>query len=479
MTSMTPRAIGAAALAAAAGIHLAVAPEHLREAESHGVFFLLIAVAQGVWAIQVMRGAGSRLLRLIGVVNLAVIGIWTMSRTVGLPGEASEPVGVADLSTTLLEAIAVGSVVALLGARPRLGRVAWAPATALLGVSLFAGGAVGAFPASLDNHHTAPAAHAVSKHDRAPADSHLHGISDGRIDPGPLQGPRVDAPAIKVGELPTAIAEGFGKLWITDRQLGTLTEMEPATGATRSVPVGKGPSGVATGHGAVWVTDFSRDELVRVDPKTLAMTRTPIGSGPTAVVSGPGGIWVASISRGIAQLVDARTLQILATIPVGYGPTGIAADAEAIWVANTLDRTVVRIDPRTRRLVGDPIDVGAGAVGITTGFGRVWVAGASAGTVDVIDPSTNTVRRLTVDDVSLPGQGPIAVTAGPRKIWVANNHDKTILSIDPATYAVGPPTVFAAELGSHPIAVQLAYEGNSLWITNYQDGTVRRVQVLA
>jgi DNA-binding beta-propeller fold protein YncE len=421
------------------------------------------------------------MIRTIGAANIAVIGLWALSRTVGLPGEAAESVGVADTASTVLEAVSIAGSVALSGRNVRgIRRVTWVPVAAMLGVSVIAGAALGAVPATSEHDHLSDGSAADHEH-VASSSAHLHGLYGCKIDPCPTGAGsskgRVDAVITKVGEMPTGIAQGFGKLWVTDRRLGTLTSIDPITRATRSTVVGTGPSGVATGYGAVWVTDFSSDTLVRIDPTRLTMTRAATGSGPTAVAIGPDGIWVTSVVRGIAQLIDARSLKVLATIPVGYGPTGIAVDARNVWVVNTLDRTVVRIDAGTKRLIGRPIDVGAGAVGVTTGFGRIWVASSSAGTVDVIDPTTDEVRRLKVDDVSLPGQGPIALTVAAGRIWVANNHDKTIRSIEPSSYAIGDLVFFATELARSPIAVQLAYERGSLWITNSQDGTVRSIGI--
>ncbi|MGH2830763.1 MAG: hypothetical protein ACRDJM_09795, partial [Actinomycetota bacterium] len=462
-----------AALAAAAGIHLAVALEHFRRAPLHGLFFAGLGIVQVAWALQLMRTTKRSTLPVIAIANAAIMGLWAVSRTIGLPGDSREAVGLADLVATLLEGAVVAGALSTLRSRIPVDRVAvWTPVAAtILGVSLFAGAALGAIPG----------AHRQDHQEAARGGGLHHGIYDDATDPGPQPGrsssARIDARLIKVGTMPTAIASGFGKLWVTDRELGKLTVIDPATRATSWVRVGAGPSAVASGFGAVWVTDFTRDLLVRLDPVTMRATRAPVGSGPTAVAVDRHGVWVTSIARGLAQLVDPHSLKVVATIPVGFGPTGLALDGRNAWVVNTLDRTVVRIDADTRRPVGDPIDVGAGATGATTAFGRVWVASSTAGTVNVIDPATGVVRQVTVDARTLPGQGPIAVTAVAGRIWVANNHDKTVRSIDPSTLAVGPLLFYSNELGRNPIAVQLTYQMGSLWVTNFQDGTVGSIPI--
>ena len=110
----TLRAAAALSLLAVA-MHLWVVPEHLGEWWGYGTFFLVLAVAQGLYALVLPRRP-SRPLLLLGVAgNLAVAILWLATRTTGIPllgphaGEV-EGVGVLDLACTLAE---VGIVAAL------------------------------------------------------------------------------------------------------------------------------------------------------------------------------------------------------------------------------------------------------------------------------------------------------------------------------------------------------------------------------
>lgn len=97
----------AAASFGAGLVHLGVCPEHFREATSFGVFFAVAAAAQVAWAIAVLVKP-SRNLWLVGAAgNAALILLWVITRTVGLPfgpeaGEA-EAIGLADVVATALE----------------------------------------------------------------------------------------------------------------------------------------------------------------------------------------------------------------------------------------------------------------------------------------------------------------------------------------------------------------------------------------
>jgi len=99
----------------AAIIHLWAAPEHFEEWWGYGTFFLAGASAQGLYAVALLRRP-SRPLLLLGMAgNLAIVILWLVTRTTGIPllgphaGEVEE-VGSPDLACTLVE---VGIVVGL------------------------------------------------------------------------------------------------------------------------------------------------------------------------------------------------------------------------------------------------------------------------------------------------------------------------------------------------------------------------------
>jgi len=111
-----PLAIVAATLSlAAAAIHIAVLEEHALEDVLFGVFFLAVGGAQLAWAAAYLAFP-SRWLAIGGLLgNAAVIGVWLVSRTVGLPiGPTpwiAEPIALLDVLTTTYE---IGLVAALL-----------------------------------------------------------------------------------------------------------------------------------------------------------------------------------------------------------------------------------------------------------------------------------------------------------------------------------------------------------------------------
>jgi hypothetical protein len=92
-------------------IHLAVVSEHVSEWWLYGLFFLVLGVVQIGWSVQAMTSDPLPGPRLFAAVNAAIIGLWLVTRTTGLPVGPepweAEAVGTADLLCSALEAVVV------------------------------------------------------------------------------------------------------------------------------------------------------------------------------------------------------------------------------------------------------------------------------------------------------------------------------------------------------------------------------------
>ncbi|MEV7430949.1 MULTISPECIES: hypothetical protein [unclassified Nocardioides] len=108
---------------AAAGVHAAVGAAHLGDQPALGGFFLLCALGQLGWAALAPAGTGPALLRAAAVGNAALVLVWAVSRTVGLPdlgplAGGTEPVGTWDLLAAGWEVVVVLACGRLLAAAP-------------------------------------------------------------------------------------------------------------------------------------------------------------------------------------------------------------------------------------------------------------------------------------------------------------------------------------------------------------------------
>jgi hypothetical protein len=91
--------------------HVLAGPAHFHEATAFGLFFVAAAALQAAWALLVIRRADRLLLTIGAVGNAAVLALWAVTRTVGLPvgPETWHPEAVAppDVLASLLEVTVV------------------------------------------------------------------------------------------------------------------------------------------------------------------------------------------------------------------------------------------------------------------------------------------------------------------------------------------------------------------------------------
>jgi YVTN family beta-propeller protein len=204
-----------------------------------------------------------------------------------------------------------------------------------------------------------------------------------------------------------------------------------------------------------------------IDPKSnKVIAQVSVGSRPGAIAFGEGSVWVANGSDRSVSRIDPRT-RAVRTIFLGRTPTGIAVGGGAVWVAHGLGATVSRIDPEFETVA--VIDTNAGTFGgsstasVVVASGAVWVAFGSA-VVKRLDP----VKRRVVKTLYV-GAFPSAITAAPSGIWVANGGDNTISQIDPTTNAVfGPISVSRQPAG-------IAAGAGAVWVAGSGGNAVAEI----
>jgi hypothetical protein len=127
----------------AALVHLAATPEHLSEWWGYGSFFLVAALAQGVYAVALLRRPSRRMM-LAGILgNSAIVLLYLATRTLGVPpvgpeaGEV-EAVGALDACATVSEVVLIEALAVLLFwrlLRERVGLVLFVAAISLLSLA--------------------------------------------------------------------------------------------------------------------------------------------------------------------------------------------------------------------------------------------------------------------------------------------------------------------------------------------------------
>jgi hypothetical protein len=143
---------------AAGAIHAIAMIEHFSHYWLYGVFFLVLTYGQVLWGIALLRRrVVERALTAGAVANVAIVAVWVLSRTLGVPvgPDAGRPeaVGAMDVVATLDQLVLAAYVAAIVRPRLRTGRGFRALMGAhrmRIGIAL---GSASLFAALLGGHH--------------------------------------------------------------------------------------------------------------------------------------------------------------------------------------------------------------------------------------------------------------------------------------------------------------------------------------
>ena len=177
-----------------------------------------------------------------------------------------------------------------------------------------------------------------------------------------------------------------------------------------------------------------------------------VSGGSEAVVVGPNSVAV----------VDPKTGRVVADVPIGGRPVAIAIGAGGVWVANADDQTIVRIDPKTKKVVKTIGGLGSDVSEVAVGSGAVWVAGGNDGTLTRIDPALN-APGAPIDlgaGGELVKQPVFLVATGAGDVWVTRGND--VLRVDP-----GGSEVTKTIAGDRPQGLGIG--AGSVWVTQLNE----------
>lgn len=316
---------------------------------------------------------------------------------------------------------------------------------------------------------------------------------DGSGDPEDPVGPAEDGPEDVAGEETVwdaetsdlegallSVAFGEGSLWVTD--LGDY--------ACDDTPGDDSPGRSSSALCA------SPDEvfLKRIDPGTREVAATiPLKASHAEVVAfGAGSVWALSrdpdsasgpSGREMLLRIDPRTDRVVGEILVS-DPGEVAFGEGSLWVTSVKDGTVSRIDPETGEVVAEvKISArGASDVAVDERSGTVWATNRGSGPPESFVPPEDYERgvrsepaedaklvRVDAETDQVVAEIPIEDTAieggassvavGEDAVWVTSVNGK-LFRVDPATNEV----VAQALLGDYSFDVEASEDG--VWATS-------------
>jgi len=202
-----------------------------------------------------------------------------------------------------------------------------------------------------------------------------------------------------------------------------------------------------------------------------AVVLAGIAAGVVLVTRPSAGLVVSPNSIGV---INPKTNKVVGQIAVGVRPGAIDVGAGSVWAANQDDKTLSRIDSRSRTLSHTITLSGSTPTGVAVGRKAVWVAEGALGALGRVKPEYNLVIK-TIPNLA----GAVRVSGGPRgsvaiggdAVWVAYGST--------AVARVNPVTNRGRVVGFSGFAASaIAYGEGTLWIANATDNTVTQFSPL-
>lgn len=204
------------------------------------------------------------------------------------------------------------------------------------------------------------------------------------------------------------------------------------------------------------------------------VARIQVPVGPAWLATGFGSVWLSKIKSREVLRIDPKTNRIVARIPVGRSPElGIGIGQGSIWIADTKDHGVLQIDPATnqivRRIAIDLPTETEGSFGVDAD--SVWMltnqGGTDSGTLSRIDVASGQV----VANIAVKPKSHAAIV-GFESVWVTSSGDGTVTRVDPRTNAV------VAQIPVHASPRFMTAGEGSIWVLCQGDGTLARIDPL-
>jgi DNA-binding beta-propeller fold protein YncE len=186
--------------------------------------------------------------------------------------------------------------------------------------------------------------------------------------------------------------------------------------------------------------------------KAEAKAKAPAPAAPRAGIKTPG------------IQIPFETLKSEAVIPVDT--PGWVAIADSTFVPNKSKDTLVRIDPKTNKLLDPVSDLRQPCSGTVMAFTTLWVPSCGAQAVTRFDAKTN---KVTATLESGAADVTIGVAATPDSVWMITDSKTTLSRIDPAENKV------VAELRLPAGCNSVVYGENSLWVTCPSEPRILRI----
>ena len=287
---------------------------------------------------------------------------------------------------------------------------------------------------------------------------------------------------VGTGSQPFAVAvnPATNTIYVVNNGPNTVTVIDGATNATRTVIVGTSPVAISVNPvtNEAYVADSGDGTVTVINEAQGSVRKISVGENPQAIVVNPltNKIYVAAPngkvvsdfnSDGNVFVIDGRTDTVSTTIPGGKNPFAIALNpvTNLIYVANEANgsnATVDVIDGSNDTLVGSPIRLGNSpptALAVNPVTNKIYVTNGNV--LSIIDGASNTSTTA-----ALPHSNPTAIVVNPvtNFIYITTTQGAgTVVAINGATNTVSGTVA----IGGAPSASAVNSLTNRIYVTDH------------
>ncbi|HET7129906.1 MAG TPA: hypothetical protein VFJ93_12605 [Gaiellaceae bacterium] len=185
-------------------------------------------------------------------------------------------------------------------------------------------------------------------------------------------------------------------------------------------------------------------------PNVVAKIKVGPYAAPCAAAAGGKWIWVSEYGRPYLLKIDPRTSKVVSKTGIGTGSCGLGYGAGSMWIEDTSTSTVSRVSVATGKRT-KAIKVGITPYDTTFAYGSAWTTAYTQGELERIDP----VKNAVVHRWKLP-QATGAVGAFG-SVWAAGSEG--VIRVDPVSHKLLARIPIAGGAG------WTAASSDSVWVT--------------
>src|SRR5262245_31554284 len=267
--------------------------------------------------------------------------------------------------------------------------------------------------------------------------------------------------------------------WVACKEQGRVVRVDTRTGKTlKSVRLGDLTIAVASGFRSIWALGSSGTlyRLSAPSGKLVKQIRLPVAAAYNIWLGG-GSVWVADDRGAKVVRVSPKTNRVVAQVPAGNGPADMAFSGTTAWVMNHRDRVLTRVHLRTNRSA--PLatlgEENVAPERMVWAGGKLWITGRGADLYEV-DPANGSIEA-TIEigasgiDIAVDGDALVIPTRSAESDVRGFPSMNAVVRVSVSTGAV---TTLARPVGRVDVHGLVARTGFA-WLADNTGGRLYRV----